>query len=153
MVVTGITMYFDTLIGRIKLASLALMLILLCLLIPLLVQQVGVPRDDFIAYWAAGRLNALGENPYEPAQIFRVQKDAGWPAEYPSLVWYPPWALPLLMPLGLLSYLSGRLVWLFLSLLILFVNVLWLWRIYNGPPRHSWQALAVAGAFSQCCFH
>src|ERR1700758_2168136 len=73
----------------------------------LLVQQLGrlfadrsiMPPDDFVEYWAAGRLNAHGENPYDPAKLFPLEKGAGRTTlpldsagnETAVMMWNPPW--------------------------------------------------------------
>src|SRR3954449_5872055 len=77
-------------------------------LLGLAVQTVRSPRGlaalplfDFVEYWAAGRLNAAGENPYDPERIHEVEHEA---EEHPNtvLMWNPPWTLTLVMPFGLL---------------------------------------------------
>jgi hypothetical protein len=145
-------MFFNSPSEKLKLAALALLIVLLFLLFPLLLKKVDVPRDDFVAYWAAARLFDQEKNPYAPEQLLQVQKAAGRPAEDPLLIWYPPWALPLLMPFGLLNYLTGRVLWLFFSIMLLSVSALWIWRIYKGPALRSWLALVLAGTFAPALF-
>jgi hypothetical protein len=121
-------------------------------LLPVLAGRLKVPRDDFIAYWASGRLIATGQNPYDPIQLFRLEKATGWAGTAPLMVWYPPWALPLMAPLGWLPYAAGRLSWLLVSLVVLLGSAIWLWRIYDGPRGLSWLALAAAGSFAPAMF-
>src|SRR5262245_54052354 len=52
-----------------------------------------LPLHDFVEYWAAGRLLADGENPYDPEKVKDLEKEAGR-TEEPILMWNPPWALP-----------------------------------------------------------
>ena len=35
------------------------------------------PPDDFVEYWAAGRLNVRGENPYDGALLLPLEREAG----------------------------------------------------------------------------
>src|SRR6266849_560672 len=90
----------------------------------LLVQQVGrlfadrsiMPPDDFVEYWAAGRLNAHGENPYDGANLLPLEREAGRDTDVPVMMWNPPWTLTFVMPIGLLESRLGQLIWLLLHL-------------------------------------
>src|SRR5438067_1951620 len=33
---------------------------------------------DYVAYWSAGRLNALGQDPYSPPGLLALQRTVGW---------------------------------------------------------------------------
>jgi len=35
------------------------------------------PPDDFVEYYAAGQLNAHGENPYDPEKLLPIEQRAG----------------------------------------------------------------------------
>jgi integrase len=48
--------------------------------------------DDTVEYWAAGRLNARGQNPYAPEALHRLERQAGRPLEEPLMMWNPPLA-------------------------------------------------------------
>jgi hypothetical protein len=91
---------------------------------------------DFIAYWAAGRLNAFGDNPYSFETLLPLQQAQGWAESYPNMMYYPPWTLPLVMPFGVLSYSAARLLWLVIHLGIVLACADWLWRYYDGPARY-----------------
>src|SRR6516225_1756009 len=83
----------------------------------LLIQQLGrllndrsiMPPDDFVEYWAAGRLNAHGQDPYDAANLLPLEKVAGrtsFPEDSTGgdaaiMMWNPPWTLTFVMPLGL----------------------------------------------------
>jgi hypothetical protein len=99
---------------------------------------------DFLQYWAAGRLNAAGGNPYDAAELFAVQRAAGRPDPHPVLMWNPPWALALTMPVGLLSPRTAQLVWILGQLAVVVAAAAWLWRLYEGDPGKWWVGGAVA---------
>ena len=40
----------------------------------LLEDRSILPMDDFVEYWAAGTLNALGQNPYDPDRLLRLER-------------------------------------------------------------------------------
>ena len=56
---------------------------------------VTLPHGDFDEYWAAGRLNAGGRNPYDAAAMLQEQRLNGWPESRPVMMYNPPWTLAL----------------------------------------------------------
>jgi hypothetical protein len=108
--------------------------------------------DDFVAYWTAGRLNATGNNPYDPAKIIPLQKEVGRFNGVPVFMWNPPWTLTFIMPFGILNYSLSRLLWLILHVVLVFFSADMSWRLYGGPPRYIWIAWIVAFTFSPTLF-
>ncbi len=129
----------------------------------LLFQQFGrlladrsiMPPDDFVEYWAAGRLNLHGQNPYKAENLLPLERDAGResfpldPSGHESaiMMWNPPWTLSFVMPLGLLDARIGQLLWLLGNLAIILFCADWVWRYYQGPSAYRWVAWAVALTF------
>ncbi len=111
--------------------------------------------DDFVQYWAVGRLNALGGNPYDPEQLRPLQYAAGR-TEYiegvATIAWNPPWTLALLMPFGLLPYPLGRLLWLLLHLALVFMSAHVIWGFYGGGAGQRWVAWVAAFIFIPTLF-
>jgi hypothetical protein len=97
-----------------------------------------VPVDDFVEYWAAGRLNITGGNPYLGDALLPLQQQVGWPKAEPLMMWNPPWALTLTTLFSLPGYPLGRLLWLAINFAIVFVSADILWRYYGGAPRLRW---------------
>jgi hypothetical protein len=122
-------------------------------LLLLFVQLKGSPRGltalplyDFVEYWAAGRLNAHGDNPYDPVQVEQLERSVGRDSGG-ILMWNPPWTLALVMPLGLLDCRVAHLLWLGLHLIVLVWCSDALWRVYGGPPERRMQARMLIFAF------
>jgi hypothetical protein len=90
--------------------------------------------DDFVAYWAAGRLQLSGQNPYSYELSSEVQRAAGR-QEKPHVMLYPPWAFSLLLLCGLADYASARLIWLLLNIGLLALLARLLWKTYGGPEK------------------
>jgi hypothetical protein len=115
--------------------------------IAMVAKPGGLPLNDFIAFWAAGRLNATGGNPYAPDQLLTLQKEVGWTRDEPERIWNPPWTLPLVTPFGMLSYPAGGALWLMGHLAIIFFCADYIWRFYGGPSRYHWLAWIVSFIF------
>lgn len=129
----------------------------------LLVQQLGnllsdrtiMPADDYVEYWAAGRLNAHGHDPYNADNLLPLEREAGrtsFPVDSSGrdsavMMWNPPWTLTFVMPLGLLDARLGQLLWLLLNLGIVVFCADWTWRFYQGPATYRWLAWALALTF------
>jgi hypothetical protein len=126
-------------------AALVVVLAALAWILVRLSDPALTPHDDFISSWAAGRLNATGHDPYDPVGVLAVQQTAGWTKPIPYRIWYPPWAMPLLAPFGLLPYATGRLLWFALHIGACLVSADLLWRYYGGDARSrglSWVVLS-----------
>ena len=103
---------------RTLLSILALVVLLIgagVLLQPLLNDSSIWPPDDYVEYWAAGRLNLQGQDPYSPELLLPLERGAGRDTDEAIMMWNPPWTLSAAMPLGALPARLGQFVWLFLQ--------------------------------------
>ena len=130
----------------------SILLIGVIVLVKLAMTELTSPAflysDDYVEYWSAARLNLSGGNPYDPEQLAPLQLAAGRTRDVPLMMWNPPWTLTLLMPLSWLPYSLSRLLWLLLSVLILFLAANWGWYTYGGDPAKRWLAWLVVFTFS-----
>jgi hypothetical protein len=123
-------------------------LVVLVLCVIRLAANPGVmPPADFAMYWAAGRLNAYGENPYSPERALALQREAGRDLSDPFLMYSPPWTLPLVMPFGLLPSRVGQLLWLLLHLSVMLCCADRVWLLYGGRPELRWLAWVLTAGF------
>jgi hypothetical protein len=104
------------------------------------------PLHDFVEYWAAGRLLLSGENPYDPERMHDLERQAGREDDG-ILMWNPPWALPLVAPLGLLDVRTAHRLWLLVNLAVILFCANALWRLYDGSPGRRWLAVLLAAGF------
>jgi len=111
-----------------------------------LVANQGVLADDFVEYWAAGRLNLSGGNPYSADQLLPLERAAGRKTEV-LMMWNPPWILALAMPLALFSYPISRLLWLILSIVMILTATNWTWTLLGGSNQKRWFATVIAFTF------
>ncbi|MBN9119211.1 MAG: DUF2029 domain-containing protein [Planctomycetes bacterium] len=125
-----------------------------------------MPRD-FLEYWAAGRVNLRAGNPYHPDELLAEQQLADPAREHAVMMWNPPSALAVYMPLGAFPPRWAALLWAGLQFVSVFAACDLLWRVYcpawsdhsvtgfagsghgvTGPRQgHRWCAAGVAISF------
>ncbi len=106
-----------------------------------MVGKVAGARD-FVFYWATGQQLIHHSNPYDAIAMTPIERAAGLPAIYSvGFMRNPPYALPLALPLGLVSLRVGTLLWSLVLLASLAGSVQMLWQLY-GRPRNSLHWLA-----------
>jgi hypothetical protein len=102
-----------------------------------LISVNGPATRDYIFFWATGQQLTHHANPYDETAMTRIERSVGMPATNKiGLMRNPPWALPLVYPLGFLSPRAGWLLWSLFMLACLAVSVRLLWILY-GRPRNS----------------
>lgn len=111
-----------------------------------------LPPDDFVEYWAAGRLNAHGQNPYDGSLLLPLEREAGRDTSEPVMMWNPPWTLTLVTPIGLLKPRLAQLLWLAASLGLVVLCADLFWRLYGGPADRRWVAWLLALTFLPTLF-
>jgi glycosyl transferase family 87 len=124
--------------------ALMLAAVLVVLATGLAMANIQWPFEDFAEYWAAGRLNAVGTNPYDPAAMLREQARIGWTESSPVMMYNPPWTLALAMPMGAVDFRLGRSIWLPLQLFLTLWCVSRLWILYGGAAERTPRAWYLA---------
>ena len=108
-----------------------LMALAVCML---LITGNGLVHHDAMSFWTAGQLVAHGQNPYDAAETLRIQRAAGLGSSYaPLIIRNPPYALPLVLPLGYLSQRWATLLWSALLLVAFALSVRLLWDVFGRP--------------------
>ena len=96
----------------------------------------GVPYiNDFVAYWATGRLLLEGGNPYDIGALLELQRSVGSRFVDAGVVRNPPWALPLLVPFAVLPFAVGWYAWAIGQILLVGISAVLLWRLFAGRAR------------------
>jgi Glycosyltransferase family 87 len=123
----------------------------LCLVLLLKSRELALggwlKTDDFVAYWAAARLQLSGQNPYSEANLLQLQQSVGWQKRTPLIGFNPPWALFFALPFSFLAYPLGRLVWLAAGVAVMVFCTDWIWRFYGGPRESRRLAWFLGGIF------
>ncbi len=102
-------------------------------------------------YWSAGRQVLDGRNPYDPDELFKLQRSM-YEVHKTVMMWNPPWTLPLTLPFGSLPWRSAQLLWFVMQLAAVLLSADLLWRIYGGDVRHRWVSWLVALTFAPTLF-
>jgi hypothetical protein len=128
----------------------AISAVLLCL--PLLFWRVKLsllppPLQDFVTYWASGRLLLTGHDPYSSNAVLLIERSLGWTDPSPLLLLNPPWALFFPAVVGSFSFPAAHYGWYAACILLEIVSVLALWRYFGGEWKHSWIGLLILAAF------
>jgi hypothetical protein len=105
----------------------------------------AIPKD-FLEYWASARLNLRGEDPYDPARLLAEQQTADPDRTAAVMMWNPPPALAVYMPIAPLRARWAALIWIALQLLAVMLACDMLWRAY-APQRPRWLAQVVGLSF------
>ncbi|HEX4612651.1 MAG TPA: glycosyltransferase family 87 protein [Urbifossiella sp.] len=87
---------------------------------------------DFTEYWAAGRLNLHGQNPYDGTLVRDTQRALGLDATA-IMMWNPPWTLTLVMPVGALPFRAGYGLWVLVNFGLVLLSAELLWRGFGRP--------------------
>jgi hypothetical protein len=111
-----------------------------------------LPLFDYVAFWAAGRLNAAGADPYDPALLAALEREANPNTVDVLVMWPAPWALSLLAPFTRLGPQTSHLLWQFTQLAVLLGALELLWRCYGGDPARRWVAWLIAFTFPPSYF-
>ena len=90
---------------------------------------------DFALAWSTGQQLVHGANPYDGNVLVRIEQVIGHPLRYRGLMRNPPWALPLVYPLGFFGLRFASILWNFLQLACLLASVRILWKLH-GRPRN-----------------
>jgi hypothetical protein len=102
---------------------------------------------DYISYWSAGKLLLRHADPYSPKLVYELEKTQRYTENRPILMRNPPWALPLVLPLGFGSSMTGLLLWTIAAAgcIIGFI------RLLNVPPEDRVFAFTFAPAVCAFC--
>lgn len=108
-------------------------------------------KRDFVEYWASGHQLARHANPYDGNVILGIERSVGYPSNLSVLImWNPPPALLLVLPLGFLGPTTADLLWslLLLASLVTSVRIVW---IMHGRPNNPLHLLGLSFAPALVC--
>jgi uncharacterized membrane protein (UPF0127 family) len=103
---------------------------------------------DFVEYWASGHQLVHHANPYDRDAILGLERSVGFPSGTPVLImWNPPPALMLVLPLGFLGPTTADVLWSLLLLACLVASVRMVWTMHGRPENQvHWLGYSFAPA-------
>lgn len=131
--------------------GLAFALILMFLCVVPMAGHITSGRD-YVVFWATAQQLVHHANPYDPVAMNHLERAAGLAAGYGTMYMRnPPWALPLVLPLGFVGLRLGALIWSLLLLSCLLLSTRLIRGMYGYPKdRIHWLAISFAPAL--LCF-
>jgi Glycosyltransferase family 87 len=96
--------------------------------------------NDFVEYWSAGQLFVHGANPYSAPMILALEKSRGFTPDAPLIMLNPPWALPMVAPLGFLPALAALVLWIIAAVGCILTSLL----LLDVPPQNRTLAFLFA---------
>jgi hypothetical protein len=106
-----------------------------------------LPLYDFVSFWAAGRLNQQGLDPYDTDRLAALEREAEPRAGQVLVMWPAPWALTLLGPVSRLGPQVAYRVWALLLLAVLLFAADRAWLLAGGARERRGVALLVVFLF------
>ncbi len=113
----------------------------------------NVAERDSIAYWSAGRLLLVHQNPYDTHAVLALESQGGYRQDRPLVLRTPPWSLFTVLPLGLLGPLGAWVLWTAMSLSSLLIAMRTCWTLYGreGVPRNLFSLVGYTFAPIPAC--
>ena len=91
---------------------------------------------DVVSFWSAGRLVFARANPYDATTITALERSVGFSPKAAVLIMRnPPYALPLVLPLGAFQLRAASLVWSLILMTILVLSIHLFWIAYGRPAN------------------
>jgi hypothetical protein len=91
--------------------GIAILILMAAVLGILLLAGGSIVDRDTISYWAAGHLLIHHQNPYDAATVMGLEQSVGFKGSDPMVMRNPPYALFLVLPLGLFSPTVAGALW------------------------------------------
>jgi len=111
----------------------ALALILLGFIVLSSTGVAALPLKDFVEYWSAGDVFLSDGNPYDPEALSGSLSNAlGEERSSTTMMWNPPWTLPLTAPFAMLPIRLAHVLWVGVQLILVLVSANLLWRAYGA---------------------
>jgi hypothetical protein len=128
---------------RVEYVAFAIILLGLAVLSPMGIAPL--PLKDFVEYWSAGDVFVHGGNAYDAEALSGSLSGAlGQERASPTMMWNPPWTLPLTVPFALLPIKLAHVLWVAVQLTLTLVSANLLWRAFGGRPEPgAWFRAAV----------
>ncbi|MGO9539110.1 MAG: glycosyltransferase family 87 protein [Terriglobales bacterium] len=103
--------------------------------------------NDFIAYWTAAHEVIGGHDPYAAGPVLALERQLGFAQAKPLIMRNPPWAVPVIVLLGLLPFGAAQGLWLVGNLIAVMAATRWLWGVYQAKGEQRWTPWLATAVF------
>lgn len=110
-------------------------------------QQASGDVNDFVEYWTAARQVLAGHDPYADGPVLSLERQVGFVQSRALIMRNPPWIMPVVAPLGLLSFNRAQQLWFGLGLMAIFLSGRWSWELYGSEKESVWAPGLSTGLF------
>jgi hypothetical protein len=94
---------------------------------------VALPLRDFVEYWTAGDVFLRGGNPYDAEALSEsLRNSLGMERPAITMMWNPPWTLPLTVPFAFLPIRLAHVLWVAVQLALVLYSLHLLTKVYAG---------------------
>jgi hypothetical protein len=114
-------------VSPLRVAAAALMLAMAGGVLAFAMSGSDPTNRDYVGYWGAGQQLVHHGDPYDRASILSIEQAAGYKLQKPMLVRNPPFALFVVLPLGLVAARTGSVLWSLALIAALMASIRMLW--------------------------
>lgn len=111
-----------------------LTLSLAALLISTQLIAENIANRDFIQFWAGAKQLVHRANPYDKEAVSHIEHAAGFTPAGAQVMRNPPWALPLVFPLGFFGVRVAATLWTLVLFACLAISVHHIRALHRSPP-------------------
>jgi hypothetical protein len=110
-------------------------------------QEASGNVNDFVEYWTAALQVLAGRNPYAAGPVLALERQVGFGQSRALIMRNPPWIVPLIAPLGLLSFNRAQQLWFGFGVIATFLSGRWFWQLYGSKAESVWIPGLITGLF------
>lgn len=103
-------------------------------ILALLMTGSNAANKDFVTYWAVGKQLVRHANPYDGAEILRLEREAGYKETRPLYMRNLPTAFFLALPFGFMNEWLAAMVWSLMLVASLAGSIRMIWMMEGRPP-------------------
>ncbi len=122
-----------TRVSAIRIVLAGLMVLMGVCILAFAMTGSNAANKDFVTYWAAGKQLVRHANPYDAAEILRLEREAGCKENRPYFMRNPPTAFFLALPFGLMSEWLAAVIWSLLLVASVVVSIRMIWMMEGRP--------------------
>ncbi len=118
-----------------------------------MVHYTSFGTGDFIEYWAAFQQFRNEQNPYDPVALLARERELGFSAAVPLMMWNPPWLLVLMASVLVLPFGSATILWLCANIAFTLLTVFFVVDLERARLAQPFSRLFCWGVIAAVAFY